>query len=207
MINEQINLIIVDDHPGVRKGIISLLKAASDIVVVGEAANGKQAIKVAAAKSPHLILLDVELPDMRGDIVLQRIHEFLPEVKALAISAHSDQQYVLGMMDSGASGYLTKEAIPAKLVNAIRSIVYEGMSWIGPRVVRDRSAFEATLTQKEVQILKQLMSGQSEYAISSHLGMDVEQVGKYLSLLMRKYQVQSLSALRKIARQIFPDLG
>jgi DNA-binding NarL/FixJ family response regulator len=206
MKNEQIDLVIVDDHPGVRKGIINLLKAAEDIVVVGEAANGQQAINLAASKNPHIILLDVELPDMRGDIVLQRIHTELPDIKVLAISAYSDRQYVLGMMDSGASGYLTKEVIPAMLIKAIRSIVYDGMVWIGPRVIKENSAFETTLTQKEVEIMKQLLADPSEDAIASNLGMDETQVGKYLALLMKKYQVQTLTALKQIAQQLFSDL-
>jgi len=205
MINEHIDLVVVDDHPGVRKGIINLLKAAEDIVVVGEAANGKQAIKLAASKHPHIILLDVELPDMRGDIVLQRIRSELPNIKVLAISAYSDRQYVLGMMDSGASGYLTKEVIPAMLVKAIRSIVYEGMVWIGPRVIKDNSLFETTLTQKEVEIMKQLLNNQSESTISFNMGMDKKQMGKYLALLMKKYQVQSLTSLKQIAQQLFSD--
>jgi DNA-binding NarL/FixJ family response regulator len=205
MDNERIDLLVVDDHPGVRKGITNLLKAADDIVVVGEAANGKQAIKLAASKNPHIILLDVELPDMRGDLVLQHIHAESPEIKVLAISAYSDRQYVLGMLDSGASGYLTKEVIPAMLVKAIRSIVYDGMVWIGPRVIKDDSIFETTLTQKEVEIMKQLLKDQSEFEIASNLGMDQEQLGKYLELLMKKYQVDSILDLKHIAQQLFSD--
>lgn len=205
MINEHIDLVVVDDHPGVRKGIINLLKAADDIVVVGEAANGKQAIKLAASKNPHIILLDVELPDMRGDVVLQHIHAELPDIKVLAISAYSDRQYILGMMASGASGYLTKEVIPAMLVKAIRSIVYEDMVWVGPRVIKDSSKFETTLTQKEVAIMKQMLTNKSESAVASELGMDEKQVRKYLELLMMKYEVQSFVALRQIAQQLFSD--
>lgn len=205
MIGEHIDLLVVDDHPGVRKGIISLLKAAEDIVVVGEAANGKQAIKLAASMNPHIILLDVELPDMRGDIVLQHIHAELPEIKVLAISAYSDRQYILGMMDSGASGYLTKEVIPAMLVKAIRSIVYDGMVWIGPRVIKDNSIFETTLTQKEVAIMKQLLVNKDESLVAANLGMEEKQLRKYLALLMEKYQVKSFNSLRQIAQQLFSD--
>ena len=205
MIDEHIDLVVVDDHPGVRKGIINLLKAADDIVVVGEAANGKQAIKLAASKNPHIILLDVELPDMRGDVVLQHIHTELPDIKVLAISAYSDRQYILGMMDSGASGYLTKEVIPAMLVKAIRSIVYEGIVWIGPRIIKENSKFETTLTQKEVEIMKHLVTNKSESEVASELGMDIKQVRKYLELLMMKYEAQSLIALRQIAQQLFSD--
>lgn len=205
MINEHIDLVIVDDHPGVRKGIINLLKTTGDIVVVGEAENGKQAIKLAASKNPQIILLDVELPDMRGDVVLQHIHSESPDIKVLAISAYNDRQYIMGMMNSGASGYLTKEVIPVMLVKAIRSIVYEGMVWIGPRIIKDDPKFETTLTQKEVQIMKQLLTTKSESAIALELGMSAKQMGKYLDLLKMKYDVQSLAALRQVAQQLFSD--
>ena len=205
MLNEHIDLVVVDDHPGVRKGIISLLKAANDIVVVGEAANGKQAIKIAAAKKPHIILLDVELPDMRGDVVLQHIHSELPDIKVLAISAYSDRQYILGMMTNGASGYLTKEVIPTTLVKAIRSIVYDGMVWIGPKVIKENSAFETTLTKKEVAIMKQLLVDQPLADLATKLDMEIKQIEKYLQLLMKKYEVNSLVALQKIAQQLFSD--
>jgi DNA-binding NarL/FixJ family response regulator len=109
------------------------------------------------------------------------------------------------MMASGASGYLTKEVIPAMLVKAIRSIVYEDMVWVGPRVIKDNSKFETTLTQKEVAIMKQLLTNKSEPAVASELGMDENQVRKYLELLMLKYEVQSFVALRQIAQQLFSD--
>jgi DNA-binding NarL/FixJ family response regulator len=205
MIDEHIDLVIVDDHPGVRKGILNLLKAADDIVVVGEAENGKQAIKLAASKNPQIMLLDVELPDMRGEVVLQQIQTESPDIKVLAISAYSDRQYVMGMMNSGASGYLTKEVLPVMLVKAIRSIVYEGMVWIGPQIIKDDPKFETTLTQKEVQIMKQLLTTKSESAIALELGMNAKQVGKYLDLLKMKYDVQSLAALRQVAQQLFSD--
>lgn len=205
MVDEHIDLVIVDDHPGVRKGIINLLKTTGDIVVVGEAENGKQAIKLAASKNPQIILLDVELPDMRGDVVLQHIHSESPEIKVLAISAYSDRQYIMGMMNSGASGYLTKEVIPVMLVKAIRSIVYEGSDWIGPQITKDNPKFETTLTQKEVQIMKQLLTTKSESAIALELGMNGKQVGKYLDLLKIKYDIASLDALRQVAQRLFLD--
>ena len=205
MIDKRINLIIVDDHSGVRKGIRKLLQVAEDIEIVGEAANGKQAIELAISKKPDIILLDIELPDMKGDVVLQRIRKELPDIKVLAISAYSDRQYVVGMMNSGASGYLTKEVLPPMLVKAIHSIAYEDADWIGPRVTKDTPVLETTLTQTETEILKQLLLDQSEYEIASNLGMEYKQVEKYLEFLMKKYQVKTLASLRRTAEKIFPE--
>lgn len=203
MTDGRVNLIIVDDHAGVRKGIGVLLQAAEDIEIVGEAANGKQAIELAATKKPDIIILDVELPDMRGDAVMQHIRAELPDIKVLAISAYSDQQYVLGMRNGGASGYLTKEMLPSRLLASIRRIVYEGAGWIGPHITRDSPAFDTTLTLKEAEILKHLLLEQSEHNIALSLNMKAKQVGEHLKFLMRKYQVDSLAALREIAKKIF----
>jgi len=208
MINEQISLVVVDDHSGVRKSISSLLKTTEDIFVVGEAETGNQAIQIALAKKPDIMLLDVELPDQRGTAVMEQLHNLLPEMKVLAISSYNDQQFILGMMESGASGYLTKDNIPAKLIEAVRSIVYQGLKWIGPHIRKQdksRARLEQTLTKNEITILKQLAHDTPEKTISANMGIDEQQVGKFLKILKNKYQVKSLSELKRIAQQMFPD--
>ena len=208
MLNEQISLVVVDDHSGVRKSISSLLRTTEDIFVVGEAETGTQAIKLALAKRPDIMLLDVELPDQRGTVVMQQLHDLLPEMKVLAISSYTDQQFILGMMEKGASGYLTKDNIPAKLIEAIRGIVYQGLNWIGPHIRKkdkSKATLDQTLTKNEIGILKQLALDSPEKALAAKMGMDEQQLGRFLKILKNKYQVKSLSELRKIARQIFPD--
>lgn len=206
MIRKQINLVIIDGHPGVRKGISELLTTAKDIVVVGEGENGAQAIQLALDKKPRIMLLNTELSDLRGTAVIRCLHAILPGIKIVAISSYSDSQLILGMMDNGASGYLTKDKIPARLINTIRSIAYEKNNWIGPRIKTNydlHSKFEQTLTPKEVDILKQLAFERSENSIAIKLGIDRGRVRDYLELLMEKYQAKTLSELRFIARQIF----
>ncbi|MGB7876960.1 MAG: response regulator transcription factor [Anaerolineales bacterium] len=208
MINEQISLVVVDDHSGVRKSISSLLKTTEDIFVVGEAETGNQAIQIALAEKPDIMLLDVELPDQRGTAVMEQLHNLLPEMKVLAISSYNDQQFILEMMESGASGYLTKDNIPAKLIEAVRSIVYQGRKWIGPHIRKQdksRARLEQTLTKNEITILKQLAHDTPEKTISANMGIDEQQVGKFLKILKNKYQVKSLSELKRIAQQMFPD--
>src|SRR5512133_3303585 len=87
MVDKQIKVLIVDDHSGVRAGIKNLLQAAQDMVVVGEGANGAQAIELAASKAPDIMLLDIELPDQRGDVVMRHIHKTQPNLKVLAVSS------------------------------------------------------------------------------------------------------------------------
>ena len=208
MIKEQISLIVVDDHPRARNNISNLLKKAKDIVIVGEAANGAQAIDLALSEKPDIMLLDIDLPDSRGTSVMRRLNTISPDLKVLAVSSYNDRQFIMGMKENGASGYITKDEIPVMLVNAIRSIVYEGRDWVGPRFQKQdlTTKFGQTLTKKETEILKQLSIDRSWTLIATDLGMREEQLNEYLALLMKKYKAESLSELNEIARKIFSDL-
>src|SRR5919198_1344379 len=108
----KIRVLIVDDHSGVRRGIKNLLQSATDMVIVGEGGNAAEAIELAAMKKPDILLLDIELPDQRGDAVMRHIHNTQPNMKVLAVSSYSDRDYILGMLENGASGYITKDEAP-----------------------------------------------------------------------------------------------
>jgi len=207
MKHDQISLVVVDDHPKARNNISTLLKAAEDVVIVGEAANGAQAIELALSHRPDVMLLDVELPDLRGTAVMRHLNQILPNLKVLAVSSYNDSQFILAMMENGASGYLVKDEIPTMLLPAIRSIVYKGRKWVGSRFPKRGSApkLEQTLTKKEADILKKWSLGQSENLIAIDLGMKEKQINEYLALLMKKYEAKSLSDLKRIARKIFLD--
>jgi len=200
-----IKVLIVDDHSGVRRGIKNLLQSAKDMVIVGEGGNGAEAIELAATKNPDILLLDIELPDQRGDAVMRHIHTVQPDMKVLAVSSYSDRDYILGMLENGASGYITKDEAPMMLLDAIRSIIRKGISWFSPRAIKNSglpSIEEQTLTKREVEILQQLVLNQSADQIALFLNMSVEQVEKYLKLLMRKFETDSLVSLKQIAGRI-----
>lgn len=210
MVERQIKVLIVDDHPGVRTGIKNLLQMATDMVVVGEGANGAEAIDLVSTSNPDILLLDIELPDQRGDKVMRHIHESQPEMKVLAVSSYSDRDYILGMLENGASGYITKDEAPMMLLDAIRSIIREGKSWFSPRALKQSgipSVEEQTLTKREVEILEQLIKDRSPQDIAAFLNMSVEQVEKYLKLLMRKFETESLATLKHIAGRILSRRG
>jgi len=207
MKHDQISLVVVDDHPRARKTISNLLKAEEDIIIVGEAENGEQAINLALSQRPDVMLLDVELPDLRGTAVMRHLNKIRPDLKVLAVSSYKDHQFILGMMENGASGYLVKDEIPSKLLPAIRSIIYKGSKWVGSRFPQKGPSpkLEQTLTKKEADILRRWTIGRSEDMIAMDLRMKEKQVSKYLALMMEKYEVKSLSELKSIGRQIFPD--
>ncbi|HLO18224.1 MAG TPA: response regulator transcription factor [Anaerolineales bacterium] len=210
MVDKRIKVLIVDDHSGVRAGIKNLLQAAQDMVVVGEGANGAQAIELAASKAPDIMLLDIELPDQRGDVVMRHIRSTQPDVKVLAVSSYSDRDYVLGMLENGVSGYITKDEAPMMLLDAIRSIINNGKSWFSPRAIKNSglpSVEEQTLTKREVEILEQLVLDRSPEEIADSLNMTVGQVEKYLQLLMKKFETESLVSLKQIALRILSRRG
>lgn len=119
---EAIRVLIADDHRTVRLGIQRLIAGAPDILVVGEAADGAQALEMAELLMPDVLLLDVEMPVMNGLQVAHTLHQMQLPVRILALSAYDDQQYIQGMLANGAQGYLTKDEVPFKLLVAIRSV-------------------------------------------------------------------------------------
>jgi DNA-binding NarL/FixJ family response regulator len=205
---QPIEVVIVDDHPGVRAGIKNLLSPAKDIVVVGEGANGAEAIKLAREKNPDILLLDVELPILRGDEVVRRIRDEHLNVKVLAVSSYNDRMYIQGMMENGAIGYITKDEVPAMLVYAVRSIARENKTWISPRastIGTPASPEEQTLTYSELEIINRLLLGKSEAEISQEMKISAKSLSHYLQLLMDKFGVDSTDALSIAARNSIRD--
>jgi DNA-binding NarL/FixJ family response regulator len=210
MVEKQIRVLIVDDHSGVRTGIRNLLRTANDMIVVGEGVNGAEAIELVATRDPDILLLDIELPDQRGDMVMRHIHNTQPDMKVLAVSSYSDRDYILGMLENGAAGYITKDEAPLMLLDAIRSIIRDGKSWFSPRALRQSgipAVEEQTLTKREVEILDQVILDRSPEEIAVFLNMSVEQVGKYLKLLMSKFETDSMIGLKHIAQRILSRRG
>jgi DNA-binding NarL/FixJ family response regulator len=113
-------VVLADDHPIVRASIRRLLEKAGDIEVVGEAGNGIETIRLVEELSPDVLLLDVEMPGMKGFEVARRLRAAGTTVRILALSAYDDKQYILAMLASGAAGYLTKEEAPQAIIHAIR---------------------------------------------------------------------------------------
>ena len=131
---EQIRVVIVDDHARVREGIKRILVAARDIVVIGEGANGADALQLAQERRPDVMLLDMELPVLRGDQVAQIVRDTHLRVKILAVSSYDDRSYVQSMLENGALGYITKDEASELLVEAVRQVHAGKGAWMSPRV-------------------------------------------------------------------------
>jgi len=134
--SNKIRVLLVDDHAAVRTGVRRLLENARDMLVVGEAGDGFQAIKMVEELEPDIVVLDVEMPRMNGLAVARQLTDQHAAVKILALSAYDDRQYILGMLDQGAVGYMIKDEVPEMLVQAIRDITVVNQPWLSKRVER-----------------------------------------------------------------------
>jgi DNA-binding NarL/FixJ family response regulator len=200
---EIFEVLLVEDHPGVRQGIRAILEKEGDLRVVGEAGTGREAIELVAAHQPDLVVLDVRIPVLSGTEVAHWITRNHPAVKVLALSSHDDPQMVQDMVVNGAVGYLTKDEAPASLRQAVRDLLRENVDlWISDSLLKraslhiTSSAEESiTLSRTEYIIIQHLKQGDSPAAISQALDTPPERVNRFIKILMLKYNVDSLEEL------------
>lgn len=201
--NETHTVVIADDHEGVRKGIKRLLEKSGEFVVVGQAKDGKEAIQVVTREAPDLLVLDVKLPILRGEEVARRLTEMYPNIKILAISSFDNPQYILGMLENGARGYLTKEEAPVLLRKAATEIVRNNANqWISESLKRqtgitfqvdEQPALQLSSTERRiVELLKQ---GKAETEIAKLLMFSSARVKRYIQILLMKYDVRTIEEL------------
>lgn len=127
-------VVLADDHPFVRIGIRNILQKTGDICVIGEAGDGLEAIKLVEELHPDVVVLDMEMPGLRGIAVADHLQAKGIRIPILVLSAHEDKQFILGMLSSGAAGYLVKEEVPDTLVKAVQGIAKGGRGWVSRRV-------------------------------------------------------------------------
>src|SRR5256712_12075090 len=161
----RIKLLLVDDHPVVRRGISSCLARQERLSIVGEAADGLEAVRKAKELAPDIILMDIDMPHMNGLAVTEVLRKELPNVKVLILSMHSNTEYVLRILQSGARGYVLKEAAPEELVRAIET-VENGEVFFSPDIARvalnqfvrgsNEGPAPSLLTNREREVLIQI---------------------------------------------------
>jgi len=203
-----IRVFIADDHPVVRKGIRQIVADTDDIVVVGEATTGREALELVGYVVPcDLILLDLSLPDRDGLDVLKQLRREHPALRVLVLTMHSEDQFAVRALKAGAVGYLTKDGAPAELIGAIRKIVAGGrhvtaqlaerlMAHLGPD--DERPAHER-LSDREYQVLRLIAAGKSTRQISAELALSVKTVSTYRSRLLDKMNMKTATELAAYA--------
>ncbi len=192
-----IKLLVADDHDVVRAGLKSLL-ASTDIKIVGEAATGEAAIKMAAKLRPDLVLLDVRMPEGDGLNALGRIKLDKPELPVLMWSAFDNPSYVARAVALGASGYVMKSATRDKLIQSIRTAATGQTTWTREELRRVTGALstprmsadvEVPLTQRENEVLKELAKGSTNKEIALALKISYETVKEHVQHVLRKIGV------------------
>ncbi len=205
-----ISVILVDDHVIMRDGLKRLLEAESDIEVVGEADNGRKAVKIALDKNPDIIIMDIAMKDMNGIEATRQIKEENPKIKIIALSMHSERQIVIGILRAGASGYLLKDSTSTELVEAIRT-VYRGRKYISQKisdvvlqeisdVKKDTGRIGVDkLTYRESEILQLIAEGNSVKRIAEVLFISPKTVESHRANIMEKLDIHNLPELTKYA--------
>lgn len=206
----KIKVLLVDDHAIVRAGLRMLLQSQDDMEIVGEVETGTAALAQAKVLQPHVILMDIALPDIDGFEATRQIKRTLPDVAILALTMHESDEYFFKMLQAGASGYVPKKAAPTDLLTAIRT-VREGQVFLHPSVakavVRDyisharADAAESMdgLTEREREVLTLIADGRSNQEIADKLTISVKTVERHRANIMAKLNLHSRTALVKYA--------
>lgn len=197
MIN-RIRVVIADDHPVVRSGIRELLERANDIQVIGEASNGKETLLLIKETVPDVLLLDMELPDMKGIEIARQLHESGSAIKILVLSAHADPAYIDELLEAGAMGYLVKEEAPEVIVDAVRGIARGEEGWVSRSVaahmvslIRGDEEGAVKFTPRQMEVLRLVTDGKTNQNIANALGISEKTVEKYLYGIFQKLGVNS----------------
>lgn len=209
-----IRILIADDHHVVRRGLAFFLKTQKDIEIIGEAGNGREAVKLARTLKPDLILMDLVMPEMDGIQATKMIKIEMPEIKIMMLTSFSDQDHVIPALEAGASGYQLKDIEPDELIHCIKKIM-SGENQLHPKATshllanlsnkenNERNLLEQ-LTKRELDVLKEIARGKSNKEIASSLFITEKTVKTHVSNLLGKLELadRTQAALFAVKNQL-----
>jgi len=204
-----IKVLIADDHQLFREGLVNLISSAPDIEVIAEAKDGKEATEKTKTLKPDVILIDIGMPEMNGIEATRILKKQQPQVKVIAVSMHSDRQFVKGILEAGADGYLLKNCTYRQLIEAIQSVV-EGKKYLSDDITEmvikgyldpaeEVSDNQSELSERELEILKLYAEGKSTREISEKLFISVKTVGTHKQHIFEKLGLRSNADMVKYA--------
>jgi DNA-binding NarL/FixJ family response regulator len=205
----KITVLVCDDHALFREGVKTLLSSQPDIEVIGEAADGQEAVDLAIRLYPQVVLMDISMPVLKGFDAVRRIKKRRPDIKILILTVYDDEDLVARCLDAGAAGYVLKDSPPLQLVYAIQT-VHRGQQYMSPRVLTgvvrqyisqpaDFKIGYELLSDREREILVLLAEGQSMKDIATRLNLSVKTVDAHKYNLMRKLDLHDRSELIRYA--------
>jgi two-component system, NarL family, response regulator NreC len=212
MSNKKKKVVIAEDHTILRAGLKALLMTNPTFEIIGEADNGRDAIRRVIELKPDLVIMDLSMPGMNGMDAVREIKDRMPEVKALVLTVHSEEEYVLASLQAGANGYVLKDATQNELLIAAERVL-EGKTYLSPDItekvvnsyLNTSNANQEpvtrwdTVTQRERQILKLIAEGHTNKSMAEYLCISVKTVEKHRANLMKKLDLHSVSALTTYA--------
>jgi DNA-binding NarL/FixJ family response regulator len=182
-----INVLAVDDHPLLREGITAVLGNQPDLLVVGEASNGYEAVERCRALTPDIVLMDLEMPDMSGIDAIAAIRAEFPTTRIIVLTAHGSDAQILRALNAGAVGYLLKDALRKDLVDTIRR-VHAGHRGFSPAVALKlvESRLGEALTARELEILVRVAAGNSNRSVADKLSISEDTVKSHMRSILSK---------------------
>ena len=199
-------LVLVDDHALIREGIRCLLEREPDLEVVAEGNNGLEAVALAEAFNPHLMILDIAMPKLNGIDAIERVRSVAPQTRILCLSLHTDCAVVERALVAGAHGYVPKDAVTEELVLAIK-VLRNNQNYLSPRITgcvlrafQDKSKKNgSSLSTREREVLQRLAEGQATKVIAGELSVCIKTIETHRRNIMRKLNANSIAELTKYA--------
>ncbi len=207
-----ITVFLADDHAVIRDGLRFLLEAQSDIMVVGDAANGREAVRQVPKLQPNIVILDITMPELNGVEAAYQIRQLCPSVQVIILSIHGSVEHIVRALQAGARGYLLKESACIEVVDAVRA-VHNGVRYLSqeisdtviddymnPHSIGTKNPL-ARLSLREREVLQLVVEGKSNAKIADSLSISPKTVETYRSRLMQKLEISDLPSLVKFAIQ------
>lgn len=194
-----IKVVLADDHANVRHGLRNILSQSPEIEIVGEAKNGIEALERVKELNPDLLLLDIEMPGLKGHDVAQKMREAGSSARVLALSGYDEKHYIQRMFTSGAAGYLTKDEAPDQLIAAVEEVSSGQRGWISRSIAeklgistdQQTEDTKPVLTEEEIQILQLLACGKNDEEIASQLALRRATVTDHIKSLLSTLGLKS----------------
>ncbi len=211
---KKIRILLADDHSIVRSGLRSLFRTTHEFIVVGEASNGDDAVRLAAKLHPDIAIMDISMPKMSGIEATKLIKQRHPDIKVLILTIHDNEEYIYEMIRAGANGYVLKDAEKQEIFTAVRTVASSepffspGVSkLIVEKIAKDNAAPPRTsspnlrLTKREEEVLRLVAEGLTSRAIADKLCLSISTINTHRTNLMQKLDIHETAGLVRFAIQ------